>query len=114
MMGYYIHYVPGRLRIRTPILYNNPKKAGEFTNNLRSINGMVTIKINPVTGSALLLYDEKIINCEQLIGILEKYGYFDLAKSTTSDELIEHISEKVLGVAEEIVVSAMEGGVPEA
>lgn len=112
-MGYYIHYVPGRLRIRTPILHNNAKKTGEFTNNLRNINGIATIKVNPVTGSALLLYDEKKINCEQLIGILEKYGYFDLAGSSTSDELIEHISEKVLDVAGEIVVSALEGGAPE-
>ncbi|MBF0560285.1 MAG: hypothetical protein HQL08_16065 [Nitrospirae bacterium] len=112
-MGYYIHYVPGRLRIRTPILHNNPGKTDEFTKNFQGINGMVSIKINPVTGSALLLYDEKKINCEQLIGILEKYGYFDLSRSTTSDELIEHISEKVLGVAEEIVVSALDGGISE-
>jgi len=73
---------------------------------------MHSLKVNTATGSALLMYDEKKINCEQVIGILEKYGYFNLAKSTTSDELIEHISEKALGVAE-IIVTTLEGGVPE-
>ncbi len=110
---YYIHRVPGRLRIRTPLLHGNPQKTDEFTKNMKNVSGILSLKINPLTGSALLLYDEKTINCEQLIGILEKYGYFDLAKSTTSDQLVEHISEKALGVAEEIIVTVMDGGVPE-
>lgn len=112
-MEYYIHQVRGRLRIQTPVLRNNPQKTDEFTKNIKNINGIQSLKINPLTGSALLLYDEKKINCEQLIGILEKYGYFNLAKSTTNDELVEHISEKVLGVAEQ-VITVMEGGGPEA
>ncbi|MGD0282970.1 MAG: HMA2 domain-containing protein [Dissulfurispiraceae bacterium] len=111
-MEYYIHQVPGRLRIRTPILHNNPKKNDEFIKNIKNLNGILSLKVNPLTGSALLLYDEKKINCEQLIGILEKYGYFNLATSTTSDELVEHISEKALGIAEVIVETI--GGVPEA
>ena len=111
-MEYYIHHVPGRMRIQTPVLYNNPQKTGEFTKNIKNITGMQSLKINPLTGSALMLYDEKKINCEQLIGILEKYGYFNLAKSTTSDELVEHISEKVLNAAE-LVVTSLEGSVPE-
>ena len=112
-MEYYIHQVRGRLRIRTPILHNNPKKIDEFIKNMKNINGMLSLKVNPLTGSALLLYDERKINCEQLIGILEKFGYFNLAKSTTSDELVEHISEKALGLAEEIIVDVVEGGVTE-
>ncbi|HKN18751.1 MAG TPA: hypothetical protein VJW95_03065 [Dissulfurispiraceae bacterium] len=113
-MEYYIHHVPGRIRIRTPFLRDKQQNIDQFTTNMRTISGMQSLKVNTATGSALLLYDEKKVNCEQLIGILEKYGYFNLAKSTTCDELIEHISEKALGVAEEIIVTAMEGGVPEA
>src|SRR5208283_3487330 len=111
-MEYYIHQVPGRLRIQTPVLHNNPQKTDEFTKNIKNISGILSLKINPLTGSALLLYDEKKINCEQLIGLLEKNGYFNLAKSTTSDELVEHVSEKVLGVAEQIITT-LEGSSPE-
>jgi len=106
-MEYYIHHVPGRIRIRTPFLRGGPHNIDEFTKNMRIINGLQSLKINTATGSALLLYDEKKTNCEQLIAILEKYGYFNLAKSATSDELIEHISEKALGLAEEIIVTAL-------
>jgi hypothetical protein len=111
-MEYYIHHVPGRIRIQTPFLYGKPQNIDEFTKKMSTISGMHSLKVNTATGSALLMYDEKKINCEQVIGILEKYGYFNLAKSTTSDELIEHISEKALGVAE-IIVTTLEGGVPE-
>jgi copper chaperone CopZ len=111
-MEYYIHHVPGRLRIQTPVLRNNPQKTAEFTKNMKDIGGIQSLKINPLTGSALFLYDERKINCEQLIGILEKGGYFNLSKSTTSDELVEHVSEKVLGAAEQII-TAIEGGSPE-
>ena len=110
-MEYYIHHVPGRIRIRTPFLRDKPQNIDEFTKNMRIINGMQSFKINTTTGSALLIYDEKKTNCEQLIGILEKYGYFNLVKSTTSDELIEHITEKAMGVAGEIIVTVLEGGV---
>ncbi len=113
-MEYYIHHVPGRIRIQTPFLRDKPQNVDVFTKNMRTINGIQSFKINTATGSALFLYDEKKINCEQLIGILEKYGYFNLAKSSTSDELFEHLSEKAMGVAGEIIVTALEGGIPEA
>ena len=56
-----------------------------------------------MTGSLILHFDEKMINCEQRIGMLEKQGYFQLSDAETSDEVIEKATEKVLRVAEEIV-----------
>ena len=113
-MEYYIHYVPGRIRIETPVLHENPEKAEEFHKFIKGIEGIREVEIHTVTGSALLLFDERTINCEQVIGILEKYGYFCLSKAVTSDQYIEKVTEKVLKIAENIVTTSLgEGGFEE-
>jgi len=110
-MEYYIHYVPGRIRIETPVIRENPEKADEFLKFIKGIEGIKEVEIHTVTGSALLLFDEKTINCEQVIGILEKHGYFCLSKAETSDQYIEKVTEKILKVAENVVTTSLgEGG----
>jgi copper chaperone CopZ len=95
-VGYYIHYVPGRIRIQTPFLHNNPRNAEEFEAYIKGIKGIISVKSSLVAGSAIMLFDEKIINCEQLIGILERHGYFLLSKAETSDQVIKRATEKFL------------------
>jgi len=110
-MEYYIHYVPGRIRIQTPYLHENAGNAEQFERFVKGIEGVTAVETHTVTGSAIIHFDEKRINCEQVIGILEKNAYFSLAHAETSDEVIEHATEKVLGVAEKIIVDSL-GGEP--
>jgi hypothetical protein len=110
-MEYYIHYVPGRIRIQTPILHENLNKAEQFGRFMKGIGGITAVETHTVTGSAIIHFDERKINCEQVIGILEKNAYFSLAHAETCDEVIEKTTEKVLGVAEKIIVDSL-GGVP--
>lgn len=111
-MKYYIHHVPGRMRIESPVLHDNPVKANEFEKFIEGINGISAIDIHTVTGSAVIHFDEKIINCEQLIGILERKDYFHLIVAETCDERVEKATEKVLEVAEK-AIEAVEGGIGE-
>ena len=108
-MEYYIHQVPGRIRIQTPLLQNNPVKVKQFEGFIREIKGITSVETNPVTGSALLLYDERVLNCEQVIGILETHGYFNLSKAITSDGYLEKTTEKILKVTKEIIVGSLGG-----
>ena len=112
-MEYYIHYVPGRIRIETPVIRENQVKAEQFQTFIKGIEGITAVETHTVTGSAVLHFDEKRINCEQVIGILEKYGYFCLAKAETSDQYIEKVTEKVLKIAENIVTTLGGGGLEE-
>ncbi len=111
-MKYYIHYVSGRIRIQSPVLNDNIAKAKEFEAFIKGLNGISAIEIHAATGSAIIHFDEKRINCEQVIGILEKNGYFRLADAETCDERIEKTSERILEVAEK-VIGAIEGGIGE-
>ena len=112
-MEYYIHYVPGRIRIETPVICENPQRAEVFQKFVKGIEGITAVETHTVTGSAVLHFDEKRINCEQVIGILEKYGYFCLAKAATSDQYIEKATEKALEVVENVVTALGGGGLEE-
>lgn len=108
-MKYYIHYVPGRMRIESPVLHENPAKIKEFEGFIRGIDGISAVETNLPTGSAIIHFDEKKINCEQLIGILEKHNYFRLLGAETCDERIEKVTGKTLEAAEK-VIEIVEGG----
>jgi hypothetical protein len=110
-MEYYIHYVPGRIRIQTPKLHENTVNAQQFEEIMKKIGGITAVETHTVTGSAIIHFDDKRINCEQIIGILETNAYFSLAHAETCDEVIEKATEKVLGVAEKIIVDSL-GGEP--
>ncbi|HTP05705.1 MAG TPA: cation transporter [Nitrospirota bacterium] len=113
-MDYYYHYVPGRLRIETPFIRGNPQNAATFEKNIRDLEGITSVEMDPVTGSALMHFDENRIKHEQIIAFLEKQGYFVMSQAKTSDEVIEQATEKVLDMAEKIVVDSVEDGIGEA
>src|SRR5208283_5401262 len=98
-MKYYIHYVPGRMRIESPVLHDNSPKATEFETLMKGLKGISTIEIHAATGSAVIHFDEK-------------NGYFRLTEAETCDERIEKTTEKILEVAEK-VIGAVEGGIGE-
>ena len=50
-MKYYIHHVPGRIRIETPVLHDNPVKAKEFEKFVKELNGISAIDMHTITGS---------------------------------------------------------------
>lgn len=113
-MDYYYNYVPGRIRIQTPFIHCKPQNAATFEKNIRGLEGITSVETNPVTGSALIHFDENKIKHEQIISFLEKQGYFILSEAKTADEVIEQAAEKVLDVAEKIVVDSVDGGIGEA
>jgi len=59
-MGHYIHHVPGRLRIRTPLLKRDDGHAKAAEEFLQSIEGATSVRANIVTGSIILTYERDI------------------------------------------------------
>ena len=72
-MDYCYNYVPGRIRIQTPYIHNNPQNTETFGETFQSLEGITSIETNPVIGSALIHFDENKIKHEQIIGFLEKH-----------------------------------------
>lgn len=63
-------YLPGRLRVKIPKVYHNPSLAGELTSRLEGVEGILAAQVNPVTGKALVLFQEDKISLEELKTIL--------------------------------------------
>ena len=61
-MKYYIHYVPGRMRIESPMLHDS-LKTKESETLMKGLDGISAIEIHADTGSAIIHFDEKKINC---------------------------------------------------
>lgn len=88
-MSYYIHNIPGRLRIKTPLIKKNQSIAEDVKNLLRPIIGISSTSFNLITGSIVINYDPKVITSKEIVNTLNYAGYFDLSKAITNDEYIK-------------------------
>jgi hypothetical protein len=88
-MSYYLHELPGRVRIKIPTLKRNPQEATRLQNFLEEIAGIESASINTVTGSVLIKFDEIAINPHEIMHLLTHEGFIDLAKLITSRQDFE-------------------------
>jgi Heavy metal associated domain 2 len=58
-MTFYLHHVPGRLRIQTPRLQNSEEAARVACDNAMMIDGVCRARANPTIGSLLIIYDRQ-------------------------------------------------------
>ena len=93
-MSYYLHNVPGRLRIKSPLLRRNNEAGDEVKKALSSIQGVAAVDFNPMTGSLLINYNFKTTKHEDIIGLLERKGYFDRTRVTTNEGYLHSAAEK--------------------
>ena len=88
-MSYYMHSVPGRLRIKTPFIKNNDVKAKHVEKFLGQVRGLQSIVTNPRTGSILINYNPQKLSHVALLDILRTRGIFDSSKAVTNDQFIQ-------------------------
>lgn len=93
-MSYYIHDVPGRLRVKSPAVKKNQDAANDVRKALSTMNGIATVDINLVTGSILVNYNSKTVQQKDIISLLQRKGYFDAAKAVTNDQYIQGVASR--------------------
>jgi len=93
-MSYYIHNVPGRLRIKSPSIKKNETVANELKKTLSTMQGIATVDINLTTGSLLVNYNPKMASHKDIVSILQGKGYFDTTKAATNDQYIHGVAAK--------------------
>ena len=90
-MDYYIHHVPGRLRVKTPVLKKNKQKAQEAEKLLKNIPGICSIVFKMTTGSMVIHYDSMLIQPKSILIPLKEKGYIDPQNSITNDQYVSKI-----------------------
>lgn len=71
----YMHHVPGRLRIKSPVLKRNEHEAKAVQKLLLDQQGILRSEVNTLTGSILILYDGSVVQVQWIVGLLKRQGY---------------------------------------
>lgn len=108
-MSYYMHNVPGRLRVKSPVIKNNRTAADELKKILSMLNGIAAVDINLTTGSLLVNYNNKTVKYNDIIDILQRKGYFDASKALTNDEYLHKAASKAGALIGKSIFSTFAG-----
>lgn len=106
-MGYYYHDVPGRMRVKSPILKQNPALAQAFQEELSQLWGVTEVTVNHVTGSVIVWYDPDTIQADVILGRFEQRGCFDTSKAVTNDQRIHAAATRTGGILWSAVAGAL-------
>ena len=93
-MNYYVHNVPGRLRVKIPIIKCRKSKCREIPKLFRDFDGIENISVNDITGSVVINYDMDMIRPDEILEILEDNGYFDKIQVMKNDKYLQKAASK--------------------
>jgi len=108
-MSYYIHNVPGRLRVKSPAVRKNQGAADEIRRILGTMNGIAVVEINLLTGSILINYNPKTMQYKDIVSLLQRKGYFDMSKAMTNDQYIQTAASKAGNIVGKSIFGAFAG-----
>ena len=93
-MTHYIHHVPGRLRVKTPVIKRNDSEAKYAKGLLEKTEGVLGIDVNIATGSILINYDPRVGNGEAILGTLRGRGYLHHRVLPARDQPVMHLGQR--------------------
>jgi copper chaperone CopZ len=105
-MSYYCHSTPGRLRIKTPVIKQNPVEVEKVRGMLQSLSGVDAVSINALTGSITINYSDCETDSESILRILEEKGYYRISSSEEQEHPIETAVSKVGTTVGKVLVGA--------
>jgi len=105
-MSYYCHNTPGRLRIKTPIVKQNPVEVEKVRGMLESLSGVDAVSINALTGSITINYSDCETDSESILSILEEKGYYRISSLEDQEHPIETAVSKVGTTVGKVLVGA--------
>ena len=110
---YFVHDIPGRLRVKIEYLKNHPERLKEIS-TLLDVPGVFRVKSNALTGSTVVEYDPDLVSSGSLLDILKTNGYaIDLQKNAINRKIRE-THEKMAMKVSKAAVSWLAGRVLEA
>jgi hypothetical protein len=107
-MSYYLHEVPGRLRVRIPALRRNARDAQEIQRLLKSLSGIISTSVNTMTGSVTVNYDPEFVSSVAILTLLSREGYIDVAEVLPSRQQVQR-TEGSIGQVGKVVSKALLG-----
>jgi copper chaperone CopZ len=88
-MGHYLHVVPGRVRVKIPLIKGNDSRSREVERLLESVQGITSVSAYSLTGSVVVHYQDDEVKSGEILDVLKKNGYFDDSRVVTTDQYIQ-------------------------
>jgi hypothetical protein len=106
-MTYYIHNIPGRLRIKSPVVKHDTDAATEMVRLLEASIGVRSVSVSAITGSCLIHYDPAMTGPDALVLVLSRRGFFDPSMAITNDDYIRNGATKLFSFLAASVLGAL-------
>jgi hypothetical protein len=90
-MAYYVHQIPGRMRVRIPEMRGDAACAREIE-RLLDVYGVGDAKASELTGSVVVRYDTDSVTHDRLLTILNHHGYYDDARVISYEDQVHKAS----------------------
>jgi len=87
-MNYYVHEVPGRLRVRSPLIRRNTATAQHAERLIAQLRGIRSTSVSTTTGSVVVHYCPKTIGSGEILAALEADGLFDRKRAVSHEAYI--------------------------
>lgn len=100
------HVVPGRLRVRSPKLKKSQRAALSLQKLPQRMAGVTEVTVNPVTGSALFLFDPDRTGAGQILQELAALDLFDLEQAMPSSRHFDQSAERAGEAVGKVLLSA--------
>ena len=94
-----LHSIPGRVRYFVPSLKNNQEACDQLEKQLLNADAIHQLRINPLTGTVLMLFDPEKIDLATLTGVL--------VKLLGLEEAVEERPESFLGKEIAVVLDSL-------
>lgn len=108
-MQCYVHHVPGRLRLKSPVIKERPGKATAVKEIMEGFDGIQDVSANSVTGSIVVHYDARLLKPEAILNMLKVHGLYDGSRAVTNDDYIQDAVTKAGGAIGKAVLGWMVG-----
>jgi hypothetical protein len=109
-MMHYIHSVPGRLRIKIPLLKRNAFELGKIQVALRETRGVNRIRVDQLTGSVIIHYNPGLVQLKALLEFMRKRGFIEDTRETRkSSASQEFFTTFVQEVGRSLLSSTLQG-----
>jgi copper chaperone CopZ len=98
-MAHYIHHVPGRLRVQTPLLKRDESRAQAAGQCLQTIDGVTAVRVSALTGSITVNYKKEVVNSDTILRTLEQRGYYRPDSVRSADGQLHDLATRAGSVA---------------
>ncbi len=91
------HWLPGRVRLRVPSLAENAAGTAKLREKLPTIQGVQSVKLNPASGSVLIVYREDEVRPELLFAAVVRLMNLDAELQRMPQPAVTRELREILG-----------------